>query len=288
MSITAQQVKDVLSEDDFGHELRVGDILANVQEKMSPLTAARMFTPTCVEQAQHGGTYRDPVTDKPRQFDYRCRIFKRPSSGQQWSKYILMALECKNVDTDSPVVVCGRPRTTDESFHHIIEITEKPGIKKVSGTRSIYYPNEFVGKSIVRIKNNNGKPSSSREGESEIYDKWSQALASSHDIANGSIYGQFYLKLPPYCWAFIMSLVVLPDGALWQAKYYPNGTLPSEPVQVNQCAFYVDHKLLVGMPLIQTHIHFVTLRGLSELLEGLLMSDAQWDKIISNISEPVL
>jgi hypothetical protein len=182
----------------------------------------------------------------------------------------------------------------DESFHHIIEVTEQPIvesgkflIKRVSGTRSIYVPNEFVGKSIVRIKNNNGKPSSSREGESEIYDKWSQALASSHDIAKGSMYGQVYTKLSRYSWGFIMPLVVLPDGALWRATYNQDGTLVRNPLQVNQCEFYVEHKLLNGLNFIQTHIHFVTLKGLSDLLQNLILSEVQWEKIFSNIADPV-
>jgi hypothetical protein len=246
------------------------------------------LTPTQIEQAQHGGTYKDPVTGKPRQFDYRCRISKKRAE-EQWSKYILMALECKNVDADSPVIICGRQRTSDESFHHIIEISEKPSIKRVSGARSIYVPNEFVGKSIVRIKtNSSGKLSASREGESEIYDKWSQALTSSHDIASGSMHGRVYIKLPPYCWAFVMPVVVLPDGALWKANYNQDGRLARDPTPVNQCTFYVEHKLLVGMDLVQTHIHFVTLKGLSDLLQEFLTSEAQWNKIITNISEPVL
>lgn len=285
--MTAKEVKIVVeSEDDFGHELRVGNIFATIQEKLSPLTDGRSAAnQTQVEHLQHGGTYTDPVTSKPRQFDYRCRMFKG-TPGQEWSRHILMALECKNVDTDSPVVICGRHRTLDESFHDIIEVSEKTTIKRAFAGKSFYSTNAFVGKSIIRIKNNGGKYSASRESESEIYDKWSQALASSHGIAFGSIYGRDYVQLPPYSLAFVMPVVVVPDGALWMANYKDSGTLIGEPSQINQCAYYIEHKLLLAMILVQTHIHFVTLKGLSELLNDLLTSETSWNKIFSNPALP--
>jgi hypothetical protein len=53
MPRTANEIRDVASrEDDFGHEMRVGAILKTAQ----------------FANVEHGGTYVDGVTGKPRQF----------------------------------------------------------------------------------------------------------------------------------------------------------------------------------------------------------------------------
>ena len=172
MSITPEDIKQVvLSEDDFGHEMRVGNILKRLQLPTLFSEEVRLFNP------EHGGTYIDPVTGKPRQFDYRYKIAKADGS-----QSVHIAIECKNIGADSPVIVCGRPRTDEESFHAFILRT---GIgmfeKNIVGVQSRYKPDAFVGKSILRIrKNKNGYEGDS---DAEIYDRWSQALASCHGMS---------------------------------------------------------------------------------------------------------
>jgi hypothetical protein len=62
MSIKPEDIqKVVLEEDDFGHEIRVGSILARPAKPR--FEGIDSLTP------QHGGTYKDPVTTKTRQFD---------------------------------------------------------------------------------------------------------------------------------------------------------------------------------------------------------------------------
>jgi hypothetical protein len=45
-----------------------------------------------------------------------------------------------------------------------------------------------------------------------------------------------------------MPLVVVPDGSLWTVCYKEDGTLDGDPKQVKECDFYVDQKVLIGLP----------------------------------------
>jgi hypothetical protein len=272
VSITAQEIKDVVRvEDDFGHEMRVGNILTNPQYPPFHFTQVRVMSPS------HGGTYKDQVTDKTRQFDYRCQIVR----GHQGTHNIFLAAECKNLNPDLPLVVCGRPRTKVESYHVYIARTQdgERQLRIVEGSGSLYKPNGFVGKSLIRLKIKEKKLCA--DGDSEIYDKWSQALASSYDLAFSAAYN----KSASQALAFILPLVVVPDNSLWVVSYKDNGTPYGDPEKVDQCPFYVDQKFLIGLPFVITHIHFVTLKGLSDMLSEFANADSdKWDLIFSHAS----
>ena len=251
--------------------MRVGKILTNLEYPEI------VYEQTCVMPPHHGGTYEDQVTGKTRQFDYRCQIVR----GRDSSKSIFLAAECKNLKPDLPLVVCGRPRTSEESYHVFIGRGDdgKSFLRKVDGFNSIYKPDDFVGKNLLRLKKKDNRLCA--DGDSEIYDKWSQALASSHDLAFGAVYN----NPPPKSCAFVLPLVVVPDDSLWTVCYKDDGALDGDPKQVNQCEFYVDQKLLIGLPFVLTHIHFVTLKGLSHMLSNFVAAGSRtWDTIFSKAS----
>ena len=203
-----------------------------------------------------------------------------------------MAVECKNLEAGLPLLVCGRRRTADESFHDFIQVTDKKTVQRVSAGNSVYKQDGFVGKNVIRIRtkneNNNGsnKFVACPEGESEIYDKWSRALASSRDLAHGSLYGQVYEPLPPDSAAFVIPIVVLPDGALWKAEYDMEGKLAGDPAPVTRCEYYVGHRLEFAPAVFLTHIHFMTLAGLSETMEDLLSFETTWANAFSSHAKP--
>ena len=281
MSITAADIKSVvLVEDDFGHEIRVGNILTNVKYPEI------YYEPTRVMRPDHGGTYIDHVTGKTRQFDYRCQIVR----GREISRSIFLAVECKNLNPDLPLVVCGRPRTDEESYHIFIHLKIRPpngsefSLKKVDGFNSIYKPDAFVGKSLLRLKKKQNELCA--DGDSEIYDRWSQAMASCHDLAKRA----FKDKPSPKSCAFIMPLVVVPDNSLWTVSYKSDGSLDGDPIQVDKCEFYVEQKLLLSdmPPVILTHIHFVTVKGLSQMLLDFVATRSRtWDAIFSEASSDI-
>jgi hypothetical protein len=93
----------LLDDNDFGHELHVGQAL-------SSFPPTRHGKPS-ICFVEHGGTYIDRVSEKPRQFDYRCGIENREDNAR-----LVMALECKNLWSKNPLVVCGRARTESGSI----------------------------------------------------------------------------------------------------------------------------------------------------------------------------
>jgi hypothetical protein len=292
MGITVEEIKQVvLAEDDFGHELRVGAILANAKPKRILGGGIQMSAPVPVQvrPPEYGGTYSDPASKKSGQFDYRIRLSKaRPGNSE--SRHILLAVECKSLDAGLPLLVCGRGRTADESFHDFIQVTEKKIVQRVSTGSLLYKQDGFVGKNFIRLKtkneSNNVKFVACREGESEINDEWSRALASSRDLAYGSLYGQVCEPLPPDSLAFAMPIVVLPDGALWKAEYDAEGKLAGDPAPVTRCEYYVGHRLDFAPTLFLTHIHFMTLAGLSETMEDLLSFETTWTNTFSPNAKP--
>jgi hypothetical protein len=167
MAITPQVVREVVSrEDNFGHEMRVGNILAQYP----------------AIELLHGGTYVDTVSKKPRQFDFRW-------VSKESNCLLALAIECKNINPETPIAVCGTKRSETESFHMFIEsraIQERitgpsSRILKVIGTDSLYRPTYFVGKSVLPVK-----PNIKRDVDSDIYDRWAQALSSAVDLVRAA------------------------------------------------------------------------------------------------------
>ena len=294
MSITVEEMKRVVQAgDDFGHELRVGAILANAKPKRILGGGIQMNAPmpVQVQPPEYGGAFSAPVSRKSAPFDYRCKLFKaRP--GNSGSKHILMAVECQNMDAGLPLLVCGRRRIKDESFHDFIQLTDKKTAQRVSAGSSIYKQDGFVGKNLIRIKtknenNNNGdKFAACRDGELEIYEKWSRALTSARDLVHGTLHGQVYEPLPPDSVAFVMPIVVLPDGALWKVEYDAEGRLAGDPAPISRCEYYVGHRLEFEPTVFLTHIHFMTLAGLSETMENLLSLETTWTNTFSPQAKP--
>ena len=283
MNITAEDIKKAIEfEDDFGHEMRVGGILKNFQANASSF----QFQRSLITPPSHGGTYQDPKTEKTRQFDYRCKIV----SGHQSQKTVLLPVECKNLKAECPLVICGRDRDIQESYHHYIakDRNGNPSILKVEQGASFYKPNSFAGKSISRLKRNQ-KNELADVGDSDVYDSWSQALASSHDLVKDAIFAESETSV----WSFIMPLVVVPNESLWIADYNDEGIIIDGPKPINQCSYYVDQRMMFEMPLgmsLQTrldfqitHIHFATMLGLVEILTQFANSDSHcWDAIFNS------
>jgi hypothetical protein len=281
--ITAQDVRRVIeSGDDFGHELRVRRVLRGHTQG----------------QLRHGGTYLDPVTNKPRQYDLRWHLFHPAGFG------VNLAVECKNSSADTPVVVSGLKRTNRESFHHLVE-SRMGGTFLVGKFRAVYdvrsmgvvrrrqvselYPSEsLVGKSIVRIdRSEAGKAPNTviryvALKDHEIYDRWSQALASAKDLVLEARHYADHYKLP-HLFTIVLPLVVLPNRALWSAEYNENGKLVDQPSEIDQCELFVAREIEVPAEFAQqpssvfnfSHIHFFTINGFADFLLK-VAGDEEW------------
>lgn len=273
--MTPQNVKQVIeAEDDFGHEMRVG----NEIKKAAGAVPSGFFWPAEMVYLKHGHTYIDPITSKDRQFDFRCQIRFNDSPGNPNQYCVLLAIECKNLHNSSPLAVCGTDRTFDEAFHTFVEskapnnILMSPTAKTVRGSR-LYPQNSFVGKSLVRLKEDKGKLRTDPQGD--LYDRWSQAIASAKEMAREATFFSFVNHCDRYC-SFVLPIVVVPDGLLWSVTYNDTGKVRNEPTLVDRCEFFIGAKIELhpsNPRLALTHIHFATVKGFTELLKDLILSN---------------
>jgi hypothetical protein len=278
MPASASEIKSVvLKEDDFGHEMRVGQTVRSF-----PLI-----------QVQHGGTYTDSVTQKPRQFDYRCWL-------RQGDAQLKLSVECKNLSLSNPLVVCGTKRRKNEAFHELIESRQGTFQRRgatFTGLSSItrhalmedcfYLPDEFVGKSLIRIQTD--KNPMVKTSDADIYDKWSQALSSSVELAQSACGAAMEFKVNHFYTA-ILPIVVVPDRSLWSVAYDITGGISADPVEADSCELFVGRDIEVNGPIrtpnyqrfMFSHVHFFTLNGFASFLSKMVTDEHAWGKIFTD------
>jgi hypothetical protein len=252
------------SQSDFGFELKV----------LASLIALSI-------DCEHNGTYDDPVTQRPRQFDIRALL----DFGLQ---RIRLAVECKNLRENFPLVVFEVPRTAKESYHDLI-LSHKPlsngygsrafdshgSVLRIDSEFSFYQPGEYVGKSCTQV----GKlPSGDLTGnDAEVYDKWYQAIHSAHDLVD-SANDDWESNEENLCLTFVLPVLVVPDNRLWRIKYKTDGTRESEPEAINRSTMFIDKFVassnrMTGISIFFSHLEVVTETGLSEMCKGFFSGD---------------
>lgn len=234
--------------------------------------------------AQHGGTYTDPITKVDRQFDIRMQI----RSGKCTIK---MAVECKNLKSFYPLLVSRLPRRREESYHealaHISSDFKKFIYDKGS---SIYKKLEPVGKSTTQVGRRtpeSAKNSASpfQSSDEEVYGKWTQAIASAHDLVMAA--------LPTFAplsagrdgeGIVVLPILVIPDQMLWVVDYEETGIQKGTPKQVDNCTYFLGKNIhLQGLPFTMnyrvSHLHFFTKTGLKQFLNEVCGED-YWEEIL--------
>ena len=68
-------------------------------------------------ETQHAALYSDPITGKQRQFDIRA-------SHTFQDNRIALAIECKGLTTDYPLLLSCVPRARSEAYHEILEVSD--------------------------------------------------------------------------------------------------------------------------------------------------------------------
>lgn len=213
---------------------------------------------------EHSGTYRDPVSDKIRQFDIRAQ--------RKRNKYRLaLAVECKNLRVNNPLLLSAVPRTATESFHDVLVFRPSAmvpfaRVDRITGDRSAYRRGEMVGKKTDQV----GIDTSGAlvSDDSTTFDKLNQAVNSCrdlvHDLARNTIAPQVRVILP---------VLVVPTGLLWQVDYAADGKILSSPRNVDAATLFINHSWTVdggpGGPISYSlsHIEFVTLGALPSAVQ---------------------
>jgi hypothetical protein len=269
--VEANEIKAAISgADDFGHEMRVRNLLE--------VTPAISF--------EHGGTYKDQVTGKPRQFDFRCSLRKGNS-------LLSLAVECKNLSVEAPLVISGTRRRKEEAFHDLIESrtghfkTETlvfDGLtsttRRCQGEESFYAPKKFVGKSLLRLRQSKTVPVA--VPDADIYDRWSQALASAIDLTRKAcdLSKEFQA---PHIFSAILPIVVVANDALWAVIYDDKGEMVDKPKSVESCELYVGRAMRLNEEpkafshqFTFSHVHFFTLSGFDSFLDRMVTNEKAW------------
>jgi hypothetical protein len=213
---------------------------------------------------EHSGTYRDPVSDKIRQFDIRAH--KKTDN-----YHLALAVECKNLRPNYPLLVSAVPRTATESFHNVLEYRPTPmvpfaRVDTSTGDHAAYRRGDMVGKKTDQV----GRDSSGNfvGDDSATFDKLNQAVNSSNDLVQDLA----LRNTPPYIRA-ILPVLVVPTSLLWQVDYSVDGDVLKPPRQVESATLWLNiswpihrnHPDRISYCL--SHIEFVTLRGLPDAVK---------------------
>jgi hypothetical protein len=254
-------------------------------------------------ECEHGGLYEDPVTGKSREFDIRA--IKTIHNYR-----VRLAVECKNIRENFPVLISCIPRHKYESYHQIALLSEpntsglftipnqfrvRAKILSIRGKYSIYKPHEVVGKSTVQVGITSEKVISANDNN--LHDKWSQCLSSTTDLVLRTYWdgdkeeGSFYFSL-------VIPIVVIPNDRLWIVKYDDDGNRVSEPNQTDRCSCFIDKYYGMGTKLSATkyygmgtklsatririsHMEIMTIDGLKFFANSHLKSEIGISKLFS-------
>ncbi len=236
---------------------------------------------------EHGGSYKDPVTNKPRAFDIRAT--------KDLEKRILrFAVECKNLRENYPLLVSCVPRSDEEAFHDLVlsvhpdtiplrspsplhssAMEPRSKTMRMTGARSLYPNGDYVGKSCEQVgKTAQGDITAS---DSDVYAKWSQALSSADDL----IYEAFTdgsERTGDVCLSLVFPILVVPDGRLWVVEFDAGGHRTCQPRRTDRCSYFINLLYRHGGGLTNdemtiSHLEFVTVTGLSQFADQLYGSD---------------
>lgn len=271
ISIGAADIREFLAtQDDFALELAIYH-----QAKLLGL------------EVTHGGNYEDPVTKKPRQYD--LRVFRTDGDNR-----IDLAIECKSLSPSFPLLISRIRRILEESYHQVIWSYNDddtggpfriPGLDANARTASLrngdslYPAGAFVGKATTQIgRNEKGQFVS---GDGQVFDKWSQALASAADLVFDAT-DHYVASENGVCNAFICPVLVVPDGTLWVVDYEDDGAVRSDPVQTDEATLFVGREYwsVVSHPgYAISHLHFCTRSGIVALLSRVAGDPVFWGSV---------
>lgn len=212
---------------------------------------------------QHSGTYDDPITNKSREFDIRALWEELPFR-------IHLSIECKNIQDNFPLVTHCLERTYNESYNDLIHTYEpfkyndlsavnssSRVIRQESG-HSLYLRGEYVAKSADQVGRDTKNVITATDGG--VFDKISQAINSASDLISQA--ADIEIINNADLLTFVCSVLVVPDGKLWQIKYKDDGQMIGSPQQVNHVSYYIGKEWSVGKPFALTyklsHLEIIT------------------------------
>jgi hypothetical protein len=242
--------------------------------------------------ARHSGTYVDVATTKARQFDLRAAS-SIPYHGS--ALVIRMAIECKSLSREFPLVLSRVPRAKEDSYHQVIRFraqagagTQFRGIHQSPSYASVYPTNDMVAKQTSQIRCD-GTPTPASGADRDTYDKWAQALASADELIHLCSFGHRGRVIGvAEEWDLILPVLVVNDGTLWAVDYDHDGNR-APPKIINDSTLFVarsyDFRDGYGGEYSISHVHIFTRSGFAKFCaelardESLLFAGAFADAI---------
>lgn len=243
----------------------------------------------CIERgitASHGGTYQDPITKKDRQFDIRAQLTKGSCT-------VRMAIECKNLRRNYPLLVSRVPMRTEESYHEVIisgrrrrklptpEPLPQTDTCRVDGT-NLLPPIDYTGKSTAQIGRTISPPHDLTGGQdTEVFEKWSQAISSAFGLVKDSV-SDYALSNEEEGATVILPILVVSDNTLWVADYPKDGASVCTPRQCDESTLYlgkdINHDELEPNYTV-SHLLIFTKTKFFGYLHRLLVNDNYWSTL---------
>jgi len=262
--VQADLIEYLESESDFAFELQCLELMTQLQF-----------------ECDHGGPYRDPITNKIREFDIRA-------SKSFQVLHASLAIECKNLKQNSPLMVMCVPRNRKESYHQVVFAASDAVHQSVWGGHSIlatrrfkiegqgraYIEQGLVGKSCSRVGRAQAQPNSIIPEESEIYERWSQALNSASDL--WAAVTSLGVKRKVATVSVVIPILVVPNETLWQVNFKTDGSRACDPFKTDRCSYFVNYTDERMPGYVITHLEIMTMNGLKAFAQSVFAKNGEW------------
>ena len=230
-------------------------------------------------QCEHSGTYEDPITKKTREFDIRA--WKLDQLNEKTTFRFCLAVECKNLRENFPLVVHCLPRSEQESYQHLVwskypenflNLFSRYGRRlRFDEQNTFYCTGALVGKSCDQVGRKAGQNNEITGSDSDVFDKISQAINSTYDLFRESHYACDEQNTVV---SFILPILVVPNDRIWIVTYDHDGNVTDGPKISPSISYYIDKKWKVGGKSEQgienyyiSHLEIVQFNSLEKLID---------------------
>lgn len=231
--------------------------------------------------SEHGGTYQDQNSKKDRQFDVRA------TAVLQQQRILKLAVECKNLQPSHPLLVHRLKRSMNEAYHEVLvtyrgdTASHRSTVRCVSG-HTPFFRGSHVGKALNHV----GKIGANDfvDADSAIYDKWTQAIASSADWLTSSTY-DFKLTDGKSASTVILPILLVSDQTLWVVDYDDDGSQLGMPSKCDEVDFYIGKNVdLLGSPIVISHFKIFTKKAFFGFLSRITSNDHYLDLLFPDFA----
>ena len=149
----------------------------------------------------------------------------------------------------------------------------------MDGRYSIYGHGEPVGKSTTQVGRT--EKGDFVGGDGDVFDKWSQALASADDLVARASDAHERHGTPMFFTA-VRPVLVVTDGTLWVADYSEEGILQRDPCLVNEATLFVAREYFSQFhdACVLSHLHIYTRTGIEAFLDRIAYNKADfWEQL---------